>query len=214
MRITSRVRSRIRSEIERRRRYEPSRYWEYRAPDFVEGNDDPTSWASRGWLTQGRELEHDVVPRLIRDHEITSVLVAGAGSGVQYAYLQPIGLEIRGFDLAPTLVETCRARFPTIPTAIGDVITADETQKRADAVLASGVLQHIRPVDIERAVAALKRLAERLVIQRDMVRLDASSKYQFVHDYDALFSGWTPVYRETADETSVFRTELIAWLRP
>ncbi len=202
---------RLRRRISRPRGYEPAAYWEERAAELVDIYDHPESWAERGWMRG--DAEEAVVPALLGEAGVHTVLVPGAGSGRQYAYLAEAGFEARGFDISPSLAKVCRARFPGIPTHVGSVVDADLHEEAADAVISSAVLQHVPPAEIARATAALQTLARRLIVVRELTLLDATSTYQFAHDYAALFAGWTELYRETTDERPLVRVELIAWRR-
>jgi len=196
----------------RRRPYEPDAYWEARATELVEVYDHPETWADRGWMSGG--VEDETVPRLVVAAGGETVLVPGAGSGRQYGYLLAHGLQPSGFDISPSLVATCNERFPMVPTHVGSVIDAGDHATPADAVVTSGVLQHVRTDDIGQAVRSLQRLARRLIVARELTELATPSPYQFVHDYDALFAGWREVHREITDRRDGVTVELIAWTRP
>jgi hypothetical protein len=139
------------------------------------------------------------------------VLIPGAGSGRQYRYLLDAGFEPQGFDISRKLVAVCRERFPSVPTWKGSVTDAAARAGPVDAVLTSAVLQHVRPDEIEEAVAALKTTARKLIIIREATRLDVASEYQFAHDYGPLFLDWEEAHRETTDEAANFTTEMIAF---
>jgi len=187
------------------------RYWNTRAPELIETYDHPETWPERGWMAAG--VEEEIVPPLLRELGIESVIVAGAGSGRQYAYLLPLGVHVEGFDLSPRLVRECRSRYPSVRTTRADVVGADRQLASADAVLSSAVLQHVPPQEIEAAVEALGRLARRVVVIRELTGLAERSDYQWVHDYVALFAGWHLWRRLTTDERPGVRVELLAFTR-
>ena len=192
--------------------YVPAEYWENRADALIEAYDAPESWEQRGWLKDG--VEEEEVPPLLAREDARSVLVVGAGSGRQYNFLRPLGLEISGFDISPTLVATCQSRYPDIETVVDDLVGAAERHAPVDAVLSTTVLQHIPPHEIRSAVAATKSLARRLVVIRETTYLRESSQYQFAHDYDELFADWRSIHRTVTDENDLVRVELIAWTPP
>jgi SAM-dependent methyltransferase len=184
---------------------DPAAYWEARADDLTYTFDHPETWERRGWVRGG--VEDELVPRLLRECGAQTVLVIGAGSGRQYAYLQDF--DVSGIDISPTLVATCRARYPDITTTVGD-ITAMTTEP-VDAVVSSAVLQHVRPRDIDDAVDNLKTAAQRVIVIRESTHLAAASDYQFAHDYRSLLKPWVPFYEETTDELDSVTVELIAF---
>ncbi len=199
-----RLLSRVRSNA-----YLPERYWESRAAELVEVYDAPETWDARGWMRTG--VEESVVPNLLRQCGAQTVIVPGAGSGRQYGLLAAEGFAPRGFDISPSLVAVCRERYPEVETRLGSVVDADAHESPADAVYTSGVLQHVAPDEIGRAVTALRSLARRVIVIRELTVLTQSSAYQFAHDYNALFEGWTEIHRETTDDRETVRVELIAW---
>lgn len=192
--------------------YVPAEYWEDRADALIEGYDAPETWEQRGWLRDG--VEEEAIPPLLAGVNARSVLVVGAGSGRQYHFLQPLGLEIRGFDISPTLVAACQRRYPDIETVTDTLIGADDRHPRMDAVLSTTVLQHVPPGEIQPAVAAVKLLAERIAVLRETTYLKEPSGYQWAHDYGALFEDWPIVHRSVTDENDSVRVELIAWTPP
>ncbi len=194
-----------------RRRYRPAEYWEHRANELIAAYDDPASWDTRGWMRAG--VEEKSVPRILAEHRVNSVIVAGAGAGRQYAFLASPGISVAGFDLSPTLVSAARQRYPDIPTVVDDVIGAHTRHRPVDAVVTTAVLQHIPPARIADATYSVQQLARRVVVIRETTVLAFRSSYQWAHPYDDLFTGWTEVHRETTDQTDRVRVELIAWRR-
>jgi SAM-dependent methyltransferase len=210
-RLATDLENRIRSKLGLPFRYRPQPYWEARAAELIETYDEPASWPSKHWLRAG--IEEEVVPRLLRDAGVQSVLVIGSGTGRQYEFLLPLGFDLAGFDLSPALVAECIRRYPTVPTAVGDVIGAEKRHAQADAVVSSAVLAHVPPEGIATAVASVTRLARRMVIVREYTRLGRAYAHQWAHDYDSLFAGWTESYRQVTDEWNGHRAQLIAWTR-
>jgi hypothetical protein len=94
------------------------------------------------------------------------------------------------------------------------VVDADKHQSPSDAVVTTAVLQHVPAGEIDKATSALKTLARKLIVVRELTRLDAESHYQFAHDYTRLFAGWTEIDRLVTDDRDGVRVELIAWRRP
>jgi SAM-dependent methyltransferase len=193
--------------------YDPDRYWEARASELIATYDDPASWHLRSWNI-AKSPEQELIPRLVAAHDITSVLVVGAGSGRQYAYLEPLGIDIRGFDLSPTLVRECTTRYPTITTVEDSVVGCDTRQSPADLVLSVTVLQHVPPADISAALESLRRLASKLLVVLEFTEFDSQHAYIFAHDYPALMGDWPLVERVLVAESDGERTECFVWRRP
>lgn len=200
----------VRRRFSRPEPYDPNDYWERRAPELIDAYQHPETWEARGWMI-GRSPEAIVVPELLERHEVRSVLVAGAGSGRQYEYLDTSMFEVHGFDLSPTMVAECRTRFPNIETTVANVIGCEANQQPADAVLAVTVLQHVAPGDIATAVRSLRSLARKLLIVLELTHWDGQSTYVFPHDYESLMSGWRLVARQAVRDEEHERTELLAW---
>lgn len=142
------------------------------------------------------------------------MLVIGCGSGRQFDFLAPHGFELYGLDISPTMVETCRRRFPDIRVEVAGVVGADKLFPQVDAVVSSAVLAHVAPSEIDAAIASIRRLARRSIVLREKTRFEEASDYQWQHDYDGLLDGWSCVHREVTDVGDTFTAELVAWERP
>lgn len=191
------------------RHYDPAQYWEGRATELAAVYDQPETWATRGWPSD--ELERRAVPEMLGRAEARSVLVIGCGSGRQYGFLAPLGFELSGFDISPTLVRICNERYREIPSQVDNVVGAHRGRAKVDAVYSSHVLQHIEPESIEQAVDSVKRMARKLIVIREARFLKCASDYQWAHDYTALFNDWALSTRITTDNESQYCTELIAF---
>jgi SAM-dependent methyltransferase len=200
---------RLREHLARRR---ATGYWERRAQDLVSAYDTPADWSSRGWINLDAEAE--IIPSLLHDAGARSVLVVGAGVGREYDYLQANGFHVLGFDIAPTLVAECRKRYPNIRTTVDTLIGAESRHTPADAVMSITVMQHIPPSEVHAAARALKKLARRIVVLREQTFRRDVSAYQWAHDYDGIFADWNLRHKQTTDETSEWRVELLAWTPP
>ena len=192
-------------------RFSPQRYWERRAAEMITTYDNPEVWDKKRWVRAG--VEEAVVPDLLRNAGVRSVVVAGAGCGREYGYLRQHDFEVRGFDISPSMVAAARERFPQIATAVDTVVKADLRQQPADAVVTSCVLTHVPPNEIEAAVESLKKLAGRILITREKTMFTERSHYQWAHDYSSLLAGWRCIHREITDEDEASRVELMAWER-
>ena len=199
----------VRARMPGQHRVRLSRYWEARAPELIRGYDDPGTWAERRWIPA--HVENELVPQLLLNAGVRSVVVVGCGSGREYRYLAPHGFELCGLDVSPTMVAACRERFPHISTELGSVVGAESRLKPVDAAVVSAVLAHVPPADIEAAAKSVTGLARKLVVLHEKTHFDEPSDYQWAHDYDRLLRGWTCVHRQRTDGDATFTTELMAW---
>jgi SAM-dependent methyltransferase len=191
----------------RRRSYRPSVFWNGRAEELIETYDHPERWPELGWMVEGAEEE--AVPRILRAHDVQTVLVVGAGSGRQYGYLP--GFSATGVDISPRLVEECHRRYPHITTDVADITTLEHPT--VDAILSSGVLQHITPGKIEHAIDRLKSVAARVMVLRETTRLDVNAPHQFAHDYRTLLAPeWSLQASEVTDERDIVTVELLTFV--
>lgn len=191
--------------------YDPERYWEKRATDLIATYDRPDTWAERGWTRGG--VEEALVPRLLQRTHATSAFVVGAGSGRQYGFLEPLGLEVRGIDISATLAAESRHRYPHIRTDTDSIVGAELRHAPADALLSTAVLQHVRPEDLPAAVASVQALACKVVILREVTWLARQAAYMWAHDYPTAFAGWQLAHDEVTDRTERFEVRLLAFVR-
>jgi SAM-dependent methyltransferase len=191
--------------------YDPASYWDSRAEELIEVYDHPEEWEARRWTRGG--VEEAIVPDLLRRRDVRSVFVVGAGSGRQYSYLLPVVATVRGIDISGRLVAECQRRYPEVITEQDTVVGADARHPPADAVLASAVLQHVKPLEIGAAVESVKCLARELVLLRELTVVDQVSPYQWAHAYREMFADWTLMFEAVTDERPNIRVELLAFAR-
>ena len=96
---------------------------------------------------------------------------------------------------------------------VDDILGAEVRHDPADGVLATAVLQHVAPERIDDAVRAVKKLARRVIILRELTWLGPESAYQWAHDYGALFASWRIANQVVTDRNEVCRVELLALVR-
>jgi SAM-dependent methyltransferase len=189
--------------------YEPASYWESRAEELIDTYDRPEQWDARKWMRSG--VEEELVPRLLRHRQVRSVLVIGAGSGRQYEYLLPAVETVRGIDISRRLVAECQRRYPSVTTELDSVVGAEERHAPADAVIATAVLQHVRPSEIEAAIRSVQSLALDVVVLREATLLKRTSTYQWAYPYEHLFRDWSLICRTVTDQSPGVRVELLAF---
>ena len=87
------------------------------------------------------------------------VVEVGCGPGHVTAFLADLGLEARGLDLTPEMVEQARARYPQASYDVGDLrrLMRPTTADGWGAVLAWYSLVHTTPAEMPEVLAALVR---------------------------------------------------------
>jgi SAM-dependent methyltransferase len=185
-------------------------YWKARAVDLIDAYDHPETWPQRdGWYDD--EFERRTVPTMLGAAE--SVLIVGCGAGRQYAFLEPLHIEISGLDFSPEMVAVCRERFPAIRSELDDIVNPAHDW-HADAVLCTNVLQTIPPEQIEAAVGNVARFAQKIIILRELKWLGINSDHQWGRDYRRLLPDWRVASHAITDQSEIHRMELIAFHRP
>ena len=121
---------------------------------------EPTRWFEELYA-QGEDAvpwaDGEPSPTLVRllpslDVGGRRTLVVGCGYGDDAALLAGAGAVVTAFDVAPTAVEACRARFPDLDVRVGDALAPDaEWEQAFELVVEINTLQVLPPA--ERAVA-------------------------------------------------------------
>ena len=115
------------------------------------------------WLVAGfyRGLE-----RLLRQIQFGSVHEVGCGEGYLLARFAGKGLQLRGSDLSPEIVEESRRRVrrlqPDAEFKVASIYDLRVESDRADLVLCCEVLEHLEETD--RALRVLQELAQPYLI--------------------------------------------------
>jgi SAM-dependent methyltransferase len=110
------------------------------------------------------ELEHKPFDRAFLDRFAARmggagpVVDAGCGPGHVAAYLHARGLDVRGIDLSPEMVEQARARVPGVPFDAGDVTALDAPDASWAAAVAFYSLIHLGPDEMAGALGELRRV--------------------------------------------------------
>ncbi len=95
---------------------------------------------------------------LVTDAGGGAVLDAGCGPGRVAGHLGRLGLEVRGIDLSPTMVEIARREHPAHDFAVGSLLDLDVPDESLAGVLAWYSLIHVPPADQPRVLAELHRV--------------------------------------------------------
>jgi SAM-dependent methyltransferase len=120
------------------------------APDYAAGLvDELADLPFERWL----------LDRVAADVGTGPVMDAGCGPGHVTAYLAAAGVDARGMDLSPQMVEQARARFPLLRFDVGDLrrLLRPDTADGWAAVVGWYSLIHLAGSELADAVAALVR---------------------------------------------------------
>ena len=92
------------------------------------------------------------------------ILEIGSNTGMQLALLQRMGFKnLYGIEPQDYAVKTCKARTRNIHLIEGNVFELPFSNGHFDLVFTSGVLIHINPKDIERAMREIHRCSSRYI---------------------------------------------------
>jgi len=87
-----------------------------------------------------------------------SFLEVGCNTGNQLLLLQQMGYEnLSGVELQPYALEIAHRRLPGVELKLGSALSLPYTDSQFDVVFTSGVLIHISPEDVPRAMGEIYR---------------------------------------------------------
>lgn len=93
-----------------------------------------------------------------------SILEVGCNTGNQLLLLQKMGYSnLSGIELQPYALEIARTRTRNIPLAQGSALEIPHEDASFDMVFTSGVLIHIAPSDLNRAMEEIYRCAKTFI---------------------------------------------------
>jgi pseudaminic acid biosynthesis-associated methylase len=93
-----------------------------------------------------------------------SLLEVGSNTGNQLAMLRGMGwTNLSGLELQPYAFEIARRRLPDVSFEIGSALSLPWTDSTFDVVFTSGVLIHISPQDLPRALHEIHRTSRRYI---------------------------------------------------
>lgn len=168
-------------ELRRRRAHRQFKgstsYWEHR---YAQGGT-----SGRGSAGALARFKAEQVNRLVREHDVNTVLELGCGDGQQLDLLEIP--DYVGVDVSPTAVEACHRQFADIPGR-RFFVAGEETLPRAEMSLSMQVLLHLVEDDVfDRYMRDLFGSATRLV-----VIADADTEYDsaWPHQRFRQFTAW------------------------
>jgi len=157
----------------------PQLYWQIKANSFF---NDP--WQKR-FFPQHRWLLQTI--QALQPH---SILEAGCGFGRNLRWLVSQGLDpaqLTGVDISSTLL--AQARLPNSVQLIrGNVLHLPFSSNSFDLVFTHGLLMHLSPRQLPRALAELVRVSQKhlILIEEIRSRPRQLNYFTWAHDYDKM----------------------------
>jgi pseudaminic acid biosynthesis-associated methylase len=105
-----------------------------------------------------REINQTFLQGIAND---ASILEVGCNAGNQLAFLRQMGYSnLAGVELQPYALEIARERLPGVSLMQGSALSLPHADSSFDVVFTSGVLIHIAPKDLPRALDEIHRCAK------------------------------------------------------
>jgi pseudaminic acid biosynthesis-associated methylase len=115
----------------------------------------------RNYGTTRSEINEKFLRGIAND---ASFLEVGCNTGNQLSLLREMGWRnLAGIELQPYAIEIARSRLPGIPLKLGSALDLPCADSSYDVVFTSGVLIHIAPRDIPRAMDEIYRSSRQYV---------------------------------------------------
>lgn len=159
--------------------YNPVEYWTERGKTYYDN-----------FKPDGKfRLQESVLLQHLQKLQFESVLEVGCGFGRMTALLcEHFRIsEYRAIDLSPDQIARAK-EYVRAPVAF-EISTIQELQaKQYDLVLASEVLLHVLPSEIEVVITKLLSLAKRHLVHIDpMMKVEKLAPHNFMHAYPAIY---------------------------
>ena len=161
----------FKNTIEKLVQYDPKRYWENRAEDWIVQSDSDYSLTDKDQKT---------IKNWLSDINFVSVLDAGCGSGRMVDWFD--SKKYLGIDISPKLITEAKKRFPDKKFKVEKV---EDLKGKVDLIFSYTTLEHILPADLPKAVEAMKRCGKRALII-EPTNFD-SLAHCHAHDYEKAF---------------------------
>ncbi len=125
-------------------------------PALRQAYDNHAGQRDAAGLTDWKIIERDRFLTLLQSEGKRSLLEIGAGPGHFSAYFRDRGLDVTCTDLSPEMVRLCREKGLT--AHVMDFLHLDFPPASFDAVFALNCLLHVPSADLDRVLAAVRRL--------------------------------------------------------
>jgi ubiquinone/menaquinone biosynthesis C-methylase UbiE len=125
-----------------------------------------------------------IAAQIVRSCGIGSVLDVGSGMGWVVQRLLREGIDARGVDIAPRVIEACNARMPGRFTP-GSILELPFGDNSFDTIVSTDCLEHIAAEDVAKALAELHRVCGRSLFLRITTGIDRDGRWRLsVHNRD------------------------------
>jgi SAM-dependent methyltransferase len=196
--------------------YVPHEYWSRQGKTYKEGFR----------YNKDFELQEKILIDYLKDYflshaSFSTVLEVGCGFGritrlllSNFPYIKDylaIDLSVDQIENAKEFVRPAVARHDQLNFVVSD-IQSFQNQKKYDLVLASEVLMHILPSEIDEVIRKLVTISKNHVINIDWYEEQAPKKaapHNFVHQYEN-------IYKNMSSVTDVYRIPIVkkgSWLK-
>lgn len=118
-------------------------------------------------LSLPNDRERLEINKILKSHEVESVLDVGCGPATEYLSFQQEDclnrIEYTGLDRSQTMLDVAQERFPGLATVRGDVESLPFGRGSYDAVIIKHVLEH-QPEGFKKTITEAARVARKYVI--------------------------------------------------
>ncbi len=168
--------------------YSPKRFWNNWADTFMDDSWQVETHAQHVWILQK-----------IKEQKPQSILEIGCGFGRNIKFLVNNGIDpkiIYGIDISERMLNRAKEYLHnrTIKLMMGNVLNLPYKDKEFDLVLIHGVLMHVKPKDIQKAISETIRVTKKVIT--NVEQNYNGNEYTFVHDYRNLYKKYNGVITE------------------
>lgn len=159
----------------------PGIYWQVKAGSFL--ND---SWQRRIFP------QHQWLLKAVKRLKPESILEVGCGFGRNLRWLVSQGLnpaKLSGVDISPRLLSLAVKQLPkTVRLQQANVLKLPFSQRQFDLVFTHGLLMHLSPRQLARALTELTRVSKKhlILIEEIRSRPRQLNYFTWAHDYDKI----------------------------
>lgn len=177
-----------------KRPYKPKQFWDKWGKTFINESQQRSIYPQHNWIL-----------KILLKEKPKNLLEVGCGFGrnikfITKHYLEP--LSITGIDISSTMLSSARIYLHhtlnkhLITLKEGTILKLPFPSNSFDMVICHGVLMHIKPDDINKAIYELVRVAKRYIIvveQDDTINpiknrpFQKINHYTFTYPYERLF---------------------------
>lgn len=153
--------------------YSPKHFWEGWADDFIRDE----------WQVKTHS-QHDWLLKKIKKSKANSILEVGCGFGRNIKFLSDNGVKsatIQGFDISPSMIRLAKRRVDKKTRLfVADILNL-KFSKKSDLVFTHGVLMHVKPNSLVKALDNITALTNKYIILIEQNY--GGNKYTFNHKY-------------------------------